>query len=106
MAKEVLKDLERLDQSDSVQRLNTRKIEKLIKQARIQDQVILGQQEQVNNLNTIIENKDGVISLTNQETEHWKKQYKKQKFQKFLIGGIGLVLLVIVALWMNLILFV
>lgn len=98
VAKEVLKDLERLDQCDSVHSLNTSKIQKLESELRIQNMVMLGSQEQIFNLNTIIGNKDGVIDLTNQETDHWKKQYKKQKRQKFLVGGIGLFLLVLASM--------
>lgn len=98
VAIEVLKDLERLDRSDSIRVLNELKIEKLITQTKVQDRVILGQQEQIFNYDEIVANKDGIINVKDLEVDHWEKQYKKQRRQKFLVGGIGLVLIVLLAL--------
>jgi hypothetical protein len=46
--------------------------------------------EQISRLNEITINKDSQI-------EHWRKQYKKQKRQKFIIGGVGLILVALFA---------
>ena len=98
VAQAVLKDLERLDHLDSVNALNTLKIEKLIKQSQLQDRVILGKQSQIFNLNQIVVNKDEIIIINSKEVEHWKDQYKKQRRQKFLIGGAGILLILLVGL--------
>ena len=95
VAVEVLKDLERLDRSDSVRALNELKIEKLINQTRVQDRVILGQQEVIFNLGDISLNKDSIINVNDLEVTHWKKEAKKEKRQKFLVGGIGIALIVL-----------
>ena len=92
----VLQDLERLDQCDSEIALEHLKIEKLINQTRVQDRVILGQQEQLFNLKAISSNKDSIILVNDNKVKYWNKQYKKQKRQKFLVGGIGLLLIFLV----------
>jgi len=53
----------------------------------LQDAVITGQLTQIQNLNTIILKKDGVININAEEVAHWKKQYKKQRRQKFFWRG-------------------
>ena len=98
VAQEVLKDLERLDHLDSLNALNTLKIEKLIKQTQMQDRVILGKQSQIFNLTQISINKDEIIVINAKEVNHWKDQYKKQRRQKFLVGGAGILLLLLVGL--------
>ena len=63
----------------------------------IQEAVILGQQQQITNLKEINLTKDGIIIVSDKEVAYWKKQYRKQKRQKILIG-VGSAIVVIVSL--------
>ena len=98
VAVRVLQDLDRLTHCDSVNTLNELKMDNLIKQTRIQDRIILGHQEQIFNFKQISSNKDSVILVNNDKVIYWEKQYKKQKRQKFLIGGIGILLIILVGI--------
>ena len=95
MAIEVIKDLDRLDLADSSIILLNLEIDGYVRQLGLQDRIILGHQEQIRNLNEIIVNRLDAIDIKEKEIAHWKKQYKKQKRQKFLVGGIGLGLVVL-----------
>jgi reverse gyrase len=99
IATEIAKDLIRLDQADSTITLLEQEIDKYVRQLGIQDRVLLGKDVQIANLNEIISNHPLAMELKEEEVKHWKKQYKKQKRQKFIIGGvaIGLVVLSLVA---------
>ena len=94
VAKEVWKDIERLNRSDSISALNLIEIEKLINQTRVQDNVILGQQEQLSNWERIAVNKDSVINIGDKQTVFWKKKYKREK--RILIGIAGISLFITV----------
>jgi hypothetical protein len=96
-ATKVLQDLERKDQleTDNVELDSLLKIE--VKKVAIKDglinnyrQIEANMAEQISTLNEITINKDNQI-------EHWRKQYKKQKRQKFIIGGVGLILVALFA---------
>lgn len=95
VATEVAKDLIRLDQADSTIVSLNLEIDGYVRQLGLQDRVIAGHQEQIRNLNDIITNRLDAIDVKEKEITHWKKQYKKQKRQKFLVGGIGLGLVVL-----------
>jgi len=99
IATEIAKDLIRLDQADSTIALLELEIDGYVRQLGIQDRVILGKDLQIENLNDIIEHKDLVDVNKDREIKYLEKQVKKQKRQKFLVGGvaIGLVVLSLVA---------
>ena len=99
MAIEVIKDFDRLDQADSTITLLELEIDSYVRQLTLQDRIVFGQQEQIESLNEIIHNKAEIISLSSEEVELWKKQYRKQKRQKCLVGGIslGLIALLVIA---------
>jgi hypothetical protein len=98
IAIEIAKDLERLDYTDSLnvllsEDLNIKTQKILIQETIISDQskVIANQKTQISLINTQGGLKDDQIN-------YWKKEYKRQKRQKFLTGGIGLGLVVLLAL--------
>ncbi len=101
VATQVLKDLGRLDYMDSLNVLNRLKMDKYVRQLGVQDRVIIRQQEYVYNLKSIIVNKDSIIGVNESQTLFYKKQSKKQKRQKILVGGVGLGLLVILFVFGN-----
>jgi phage terminase small subunit len=93
----VLQDLERKDQLeqevDDLRDLLAVEAQKIsIKEGIIDNyrQIEANMAEQISRLNEITINKDSQI-------EHWRKQYKKQKRQKFIIGGVGLILVALFA---------
>jgi phage terminase small subunit len=93
----VLQDLERKDQLeqevDDLNDLLAVEAQKIsIKDGIIDNyrQIEANMAEQISRLNEITINKDSQI-------EHWRKQYKKQKRQKFIIGGVGLILVALFA---------
>lgn len=93
----VLQDLERKDQLeqevDDLRDLLAVEAQKIsIKDGIIDNyrQIEANMAEQISRLNEITINKDSQI-------EYWRKQYKKQKRQKFIIGGVGLILVALFA---------
>jgi phage terminase small subunit len=93
----VLQDLERKDQLeqevDDLRDLLAVEAQKIsIKEGIIDNyrQIEANMAEQISRLNEITINKDSQI-------EYWRKQYKKQKRQKFIIGGVGLILVALFA---------
>lgn len=90
MAVEVLKDLERLDQCDSNMIYFEKKLDIQARELGLQDRIILGQQEQIANLNEIIINKESIIIVNDKEVAYWRKQFRKQKRKKIIVGVVGL----------------
>lgn len=95
VAIEVAKDLERKDELEEINLLNEEKMDNMARQLGIQDRIIDGQQKQIENLEEINTASEEISATKDKEIKHWKKQYKKQKRQKFLVGGIGIGLLVL-----------
>jgi hypothetical protein len=101
IAIEIAKDLERLDQADSMLVLKDQEINALVQKITIQDAISVNQVNQISTLRAILADSQEIIGLHQQEVEHWKKQYRKQKRQKFLVGSAGLALLVLTVLISN-----
>jgi hypothetical protein len=98
IAIEIAKDLERLDACDSMSVLQVERIGILESQVTIQKGIALDRLEQIGNLQNIVDHNAEIITLGSEEVELWKKQYRKQKRQKFLVGGIGLGLIAILVI--------
>ena len=69
-------------------------------------ETIRAQQDRIRtNLEGVIEDQKSQMLLTDQQTDvqvkeldFWKKKYRKEKGKKFIVGGVGLGLLVVFAL--------
>lgn len=101
IATEIAKDLVRLDMADSLNTILEERLDVEVRKVSIQEAIISDQRR-------IIDNKTDQIFLLRQQldvnadmVEYWEKQYKKQKRQKFLTGGIGLGLIVILGIIAN-----
>lgn len=101
IATEIAKDLVRLDKADSLNTILEERLGIEVEKVSIQEAIISDQRR-------IITNKTDQIFLLRQQLDvnadmvkYWEKQYKRQKRQKFLTGGIGLGLIVILGLIAN-----
>lgn len=98
MAVQVLQDLERLDACDS----NTVHLEKLLvmrtEEVALQERIAQSQQQQLANLNAILTAKAEQLTLNEAEVQYWQKQYRRQKRQKFAVGGVSLVVIILALL--------
>lgn len=83
---------------DSLNRENEIKMKRIALQSQIKDRTILDNNTQIANQKTIILNKNKTINVKDEEVDYWAKQYRKQKRQKFLVGGIGILLIVLVGI--------
>lgn len=90
IAIEIVKDLDRLDQADSIVSLMEVEIVSYKNQLSLQQEIEQELNGKIQDLEKIIETNKNKDKVADKEIEYWKKQYKKQKRQKFLVGGIGL----------------
>ena len=100
MAIEAIKDFDRLDLADSTIILLELEIVSYKSQMKLQERLALGLEQQIKYLKEVNDNNAEMLVLSSEEVEYWEKQYRKQKRQKFLVGGTGL-LLTILALMAN-----
>lgn len=101
VAIEVIKDLDRLDMCDSLLKITELKMENMARELGIQDRVIEGQQGQIERLNEIIANHNEIDNVRQDEVDHWKAQYKRQRRQKLGMIGIFVVVTATLALVAN-----
>lgn len=92
----VLQDLERLNNCDSLNALGEIKIDNLINQKEIQKSIIRSQKKQIDNLHLILINKDSVRKINKRQILFYQKEVRKQKRQKYIVGSIGVLLIILV----------
>jgi len=92
---EITKDLTRLDQADSINVLLVSQLEVETRKVEIQSIIINDQLGIIGNMDEQLALLKEKSSIKDDEIKHWKKQFKKQRRQKFLIGGVGIALIVL-----------
>ena len=98
VAIEVAKDLIRLDEAEEEVVLLTHLMTVETRKVALQKSIVNEQSTLISNLESkigLLQEKD---TVRGEEITYWKKQYKKQKRQKFLVGGIGIALIILMAL--------
>ena len=96
MAIEAIKDFDRLDLADSTIILLELEIVSYKSQIQLQERFVSGQEQQIKYLAGINDNNAEMLVLSSEEVEYWAKQYRKQKRQKFIVGGIGIALIIFI----------
>jgi hypothetical protein len=86
----VLQDLEAKDMADSLNVLYKNQINVQAQRITVSDMVIANQQAQIENLKEINITNETILITKDDEIKHWKKQYRKQKRQKIVVGVVGL----------------
>ena len=98
VATEIAKDLIRLDKAEDIIIILEDRLEIETQKVLVHEEIVNNQLEIIGQLDRQIVALNEIIRVKDDQIAHWKKQYKKQKRQKFLIGGVGIALVVLMAL--------
>ena len=98
IARLVIKDLIKGDGANNELALNIKKISLLENKVSLKDSVILSLNEQVGNFDNILLSKSNQLSLSQELSKKLEQKLKKQKFKTKLMGGVGIVAVLAVAI--------
>ena len=96
MAIETTKGFDMLDLADTTIKLLEIDIVSYKSQIQLQERLVSGLEKQNEYLKEVNLNNAEIIALGSKEVEHWKRQSRKQKRQKFIVGGIGVALIIFI----------
>ena len=94
----IIKDLIRLDHMDSIHVIDTQAILFLTSTIQLKDSVIVGQDSNIRNLEEMSKLSDTYVALAEEQVVVIKKQLRKEKRKKFIVGGIGILAIVLLIL--------
>jgi hypothetical protein len=94
----IIKDLVRLDHMDSLHTIDTQAILFLTSTISLKDSVSAGQEKRIANFEKMVQASETQVILADGQVEILRKQLKKEKRKKFVVGAIGVVAIVLLIL--------
>jgi uncharacterized protein YdcH (DUF465 family) len=98
VSERIIQDLTRLDLMDSIHSIDIYQISTLENKIRFLEQAIGVLEEDRDNSNKISALSDTQLSLKDEQLEILKKELKKEKRKKFIVGATGALLIILLIL--------